>query len=361
MDRAAISSTVLQNSIVILKNSLTELENQPDHEVSSIFAAKTGVLARYRPIFAPRNLPQLTAEEFKSFLLFQNNKHWNGLHQNSEHVTQDMSALRGALTIMVNKSRPIAERLDRLQPMNGNAMVPYFDVAAITAILQVMYPNDYGVWNDSSMTALTQLRIWPQFDQDISFGTRYQTVNDILLQLSQALEIDLWSLDALFKYLSDEAARPDVDEVDEQSFVEDVLEAQPFIMERYLHEFLYENWNWIPRFANWALYEEDGNVVGAEYDTGEVGKIDLLARHKTESRWLVIELKRQQDSDETIGQLLRYMGWVSENLATSSEQVGGLIISHAPDSRIRYALKHTQNVGVMLYEIEFDLRPDTSQ
>ena len=84
--------------------------------------------------------------------------------------------------------------------------------------------------------------------------------------------------------------------------------------------------------------------------------IDLLARHKKEPKWLVVELKRGQSSDQTVGQVLRYMGWVRENLASPEEKVQGLIISHSEDKKIRYALKHTSNVELNLYEVDFNLK-----
>src|SRR5262249_35976603 len=36
-------------------------------------------------------------------------------------------------------------------------------------------------------------------------------------------------------------------------------------------------------------------------------------------RWLVIELKREQSTGQTVGQLLRYVGWVRRHLAGKEE------------------------------------------
>ena len=134
------------------------------------------------------------------------------------------------------------------------------------------------------------------------------------------------------------------------------IKSHPFGLERYLQEFLRDNWENIPEFQNWKLFEQDGDVVGVEFNTNEVGRIDLLAHHKTEARWLVIELKRHQSSDQTIGQVLRYMGWVDKNLKSDEEKVEGLIISREIDVNIQYALKQTRDVGIMLYDVAFSLR-----
>jgi len=96
--------------------------------------------------------------------------------------------------------------------------------------------------------------------------------------------------------------------------------------------------------------------LGYEYNTNEIGKIDLLAKHKTQPRWLVIELKREQTSDDTVGQVLRYMGWVQEHRAAEGDSVDGLIIAREPDARIRYALMHTRNASFMRYQVDFHIQ-----
>ena len=91
-----------------------------------------------------------------------------------------------------------------------------------------------------------------------------------------------------------------------------------------------------------------------------MGRIDLLAKHLEEPRWLVIELKRHQTSDQTVGQLLRYMGWVGQNLAGPDDRVHGLIICHEADDALRYALSPIQNVELRAYEVKFRLgEPET--
>jgi RecB family endonuclease NucS len=78
------------------------------------------------------------------------------------------------------------------------------------------------------------------------------------------------------------------------------------------------------------------------------GLIDLLAKHKREGRWLVIELKREQSTDQTVGQLLRYVGWVRRHLAGKEESVQGMIICREADTALQYALHAVPNVEVRL-------------
>jgi restriction system protein len=131
---------------------------------------------------------------------------------------------------------------------------------------------------------------------------------------------------------------------------------QSFRLEKHLLDFLVTNWEAISLGPLWEIYEEKGECKGVEYDTGEIGKIDILAYSRKELGWLVIELKRGQTEDQTVGQVLRYMGWVQENLADEDTPVKGLIICQENTPKLRYALKNTNNVGLMLYEVSFSLK-----
>ena len=62
------------------------------------------------------------------------------------------------------------------------------------------------------------------------------------------------------------------------------------------------------------LYEDDDGNKGQQYLAGDAGYIDILARHEKKNL-VVIELKKDRKNDEVIAQVLRYMGWVRENLA----------------------------------------------
>ncbi len=81
-----------------------------------------------------------------------------------------------------------------------------------------------------------------------------------------------------------------------------------------------------------------------------------MVRNKNDKHYLVIELKRSRTSDQTIGQITRYMGWVKENLAKNENvDVKGLIIAEAFDDRIQYSLKYVSHVDLLTYKINFDL------
>ena len=115
-----------------------------------------------------------------------------------------------------------------------------------------------------------------------------------------------------------------------------------FENEEELQTYLEINWDKTPLGPEWELKK-------SKYNTQEIGVIDLLAHHRKDSRWLVIELKKDQSSDETIGQLLRYMGYIKCKIASPDEKVEGLIISRSVDNQILYALVCTSNIKFQRY------------
>lgn len=92
-------------------------------------------------------------------------------------------------------------------------------------------------------------------------------------------------------------------------------------------------------------------VVGEEYDTREIGRMDILLKD-SQGTHIVVETKKGKSSDKVVGQILRYMGWVQRNL---SDNVKGIIILAEPDQRLDYALVPLSNTRVMFYKVRFDL------
>ena len=70
---------------------------------------------------------------------------------------------------------------------------------------------------------------------------------------------------------------------------------------------------------------------------------------------MVIELKKGRGSDKVVGQILKYMGRVDENLCEEGQRVKGIIICKEQDSKLSYALKMTTNIAVKYYRVDFQL------
>lgn len=134
----------------------------------------------------------------------------------------------------------------------------------------------------------------------------------------------------------------------------EVEDPSAFAMEKHLEYFLVQNWAQTELGKEYNVYTEEGEVVGQQYLT-DTGPLDILAISKDKKRLLVIELKKGRASDVVLGQILRYMGYVKEELAEDDQSVSGIIIALEDDQRIRRALSVTPNVAFYRYEISFRL------
>lgn len=135
---------------------------------------------------------------------------------------------------------------------------------------------------------------------------------------------------------------------------ETVEDPSSFALEKHLEDFLVENWAQTDLGKLYNIYEEDGERVGQQYPT-DTGPLDILAVSKDKKTLLVVELKKGRASDVVVGQALRYMGYVQEELAEDNQSVRGVIIAMEDDQRIRRALKMTPNIEFYRYQISFKL------
>ena len=83
--------------------------------------------------------------------------------------------------------------------------------------------------------------------------------------------------------------------------------------------------------------------------------MDVLAIKKDKSQLLVVELKKGRASDAVVGQILRYMGYVKQELAEPNQTVKGVIIALDDDTKIRRALAITPDISFYRYEVSFKL------
>lgn len=135
---------------------------------------------------------------------------------------------------------------------------------------------------------------------------------------------------------------------------EEQEETSSFGMEKNLEEFLVANWAQTELGRDYVIFEEDGELKGQQYLT-DTGPLDILAVAKDGTHLLVVELKRGRASDMVVGQILRYMGYVQDQVATPKQTVRGAIIALEDDQRIRRALSMTPNIAFYRYQVSFKL------
>ncbi len=148
-------------------------------------------------IFSPKGIASLTKQDMTGFLSYRQNKRWREISR--DDVTADMERLRAALLVLIDESRPVAERVNALEPGRGELAVPHLGKAKLTPLLLVTYPRKYGVWNDYSERALMGMGLMPEFEPGARLGDQYAAVNDVLAELATTYRVSMWWLDVILE------------------------------------------------------------------------------------------------------------------------------------------------------------------
>lgn len=132
-----------------------------------------------------------------------------------------------------------------------------------------------------------------------------------------------------------------------ESEVEESIEAS-LSLERDLHSYLAR-----------AVHEIEKGLVlqsdGIEYQI-DAGRVDLLAKDDN-GQLVVIELKAGIAKDAALGQLLGYIGCISEN--NDEAVVRGILIASDFDKRVVYAAKALPQIKLVKYKVAFQLQEIT--
>jgi restriction system protein len=127
-----------------------------------------------------------------------------------------------------------------------------------------------------------------------------------------------------------------------------------FALEEHLEHFLVHNWAQTPLGKEYEIYTDEGEIVGKQFPT-DTGPLDILAISKDQNTLLVVELKKGRASDNVVGQIQRYMGYIKDELAEQDQEVKGIIIALEDDMRIRRALSVTKGISFYRYKVNFEL------
>ena len=145
---------------------------------------------------------------------------------------------------------------------------------------------------------------------------------------------------------------PEADDNTEETTGEDDPGSRKFAFERDLLNYLVQNLGLLE--PGLKLYEdEDGEFTGVEFPAGQ-RRIDILAVD-ADGAYVVIETKVSRAYDRVVGQILRYMGWVKENLAGDAA-VRGVIVASEISEDLILATSSVKNIRLVEYEISFSLK-----
>ncbi|MGH7954188.1 MAG: endonuclease NucS domain-containing protein [Limisphaerales bacterium] len=142
-------------------------------------------------------------------------------------------------------------------------------------------------------------------------------------------------------------------------FVQDQEEnnQQEFAYEKDLQQFLAKNLELIEPGLQLYKDEEDEQITGLEFPAGD-RFIDILAADKS-NNYVVVELKVSKGYDRVVGQLLRYMAWIEQNLANENQKVRGAIVAREISEDLKLATSKIPDVTLLEYELKVTLHKVT--
>lgn len=127
-----------------------------------------------------------------------------------------------------------------------------------------------------------------------------------------------------------------------------------FALESHLRDYLARNLGSLTGFdGKLSLYVHGDQRDGVEFQT-DVGPIDILAISDMNELY-VFELKLGRGVDAALGQILRYMGWITEHLA-NGRKVHGIIVAEDICKKLKYAATLVSQVRLMEYALKFDVK-----
>lgn len=166
------------------------LDSGMHNDVQQMIRDRDSVILRYQPLFSEPS--RLSDEDLLNFLEYEHNKHWWGLASSGDLLIRRAPAVRSHLDALIDHDKPIAERIDDLGELPG------FTPSVYTPMLLMVDPDQYGVWNTISESAMRRLGLWPDVAQSVSIGSTYAAVNEMLGVCAAEVGTDLWVLDALW-------------------------------------------------------------------------------------------------------------------------------------------------------------------
>jgi hypothetical protein len=133
---------------------------------------------------------------------------------------------------------------------------------------------------------------------------------------------------------------------------QELAEGSEFAYEHDLRDYLAKNLGLIE--PGLTLYDDEG-ISGVEFPTGS-RFIDILALDR-DKNYVVIELKVSRGYDRTVGQLLRYLGWIEQHHAEPGRTVRGVIVAKEISEDLRLACRRVSGIRLFEYALSVTLKP----
>ena len=271
-----------------------------------------------------------------------------------DRIVRDVEKFRSTLLYLLDESIPVEERFFNVVSSEGKMHIDGFGKALASGLLMDSDLQKYCTWNNKTEMGFSVLGWKVPYESSDHVGVKYIKVLKQLKRLrdkiGEGLDLNFIEVDHFLHWIAaEDEGKEAVKRVSGKEVSID-LEAPE---ERLIQQIIEQNFDNVFRQLNLKLYDEDPEQTGAQYNT-PVGRIDFLAVEKDTNDFVVIELKVGKASDNAIGQILRYMGYVKENLA-GNKNVKGIILAEDIDDKARYALSLTPSIEFKKFKLNIQL------
>jgi hypothetical protein len=302
----------------------------------------------------PDTIQELPDEELREkFLEYykggEGRQRFNQIYR--DRIIKDVSLFRKTLLYLLDETVPIEQRFQSV--VEGAHHIDGFGKGLASSLLMDFDIERYCIWNNKTEMGLNVLG-WKVYDNNDDVGLKYVKVLNALKRLrdeiNPELNLTFDDVDFFLHFIS--AEEEGVRLVKKITGDEEITISTP--AEECIQKIIEANFDEvIGNKLGLKLYEDDPENSGSQYQTG-VGYIDFLTVDKENGDFVVVELKRGMASDDALAQVLRYIGWVKENLA-NGRNVRGLILAEGKDEKLKYALKSVSDVKVLRFKISIQI------
>ncbi len=156
----------------------------------------------FSPHFKQDNLKNIenVCDAYERWLLASNNKSWTNLQRMGKYALDQPVKLCKLLGFLQQETVPIEERIQK--GLAGKHKVFGIAKGILTGLLHTMYPEKYGVWNNSTINAFKELDIYIPLMYSTKKGRTYARINTVLNGMTSYLDTNLTYVDGFMWYVA---------------------------------------------------------------------------------------------------------------------------------------------------------------
>lgn len=148
----------------------------------------------YKRIFKHDRLDQLHPNEFEIFFKMANKARKGNMKYRKAMI--DFSNTKEQIKVLFNENIDFKKRLDIVISIKNG--IKGMQKAGPTILLHLEDPEKNGIWSQSTQDTLDHFGLFPN-DYRTSW-VNYFAMNEILIKLSEDLDVGLWEMDHIMKY-----------------------------------------------------------------------------------------------------------------------------------------------------------------